>query len=458
MGVQRKNSPLISSKKKSPTLEELFSLDSRSNGFVSNLSSPINGRQSKTNSEYDEILSSISYCSFVFTFADSSESPSRQDLKRVKLTKLLSFIKYPNKSLNDEVLSSLMSMLSVNLFRPLPPPSNPSIISYLPDDEELISAPLPVWPHLQIVYDILLRLAINLDPNLLCNYIDHSFIINLLSLFQSEDPRERESLKNVFHSIYSRFTFYRSFMRKAMNDVFLYYIFVTERHYGIGELLEIWGSIINGFTVPLKEEHKVFLMRVLIPLHKTRGMQVYHRQLSYCVNQFVQKEPMLGGVVVRGILRYWPVTNSQKEVLLIGELEEIVENLDPDQYRKLALPLCTQITRCLNSCNSQVAERALYVWNNEQFVKMASTALDEVFPMVVEGMERNLKEHWSKSVKQLTKNVQVMLEEMDPNLYYKCIEEMDSRESTAQREETERKERWTRIESAAAARGNNQFL
>lgn len=201
-----------------------------------------------------------------------------------------------------------------------------------------------------------------------------------------------------------------------MNDVFLYYIFVTERHYGIGELLEIWGSIINGFTVPLKEEHKVFLMRVLIPLHKTRGMQVYHRQLSYCVNQFVQKEPMLGGVVVRGILRYWPVTNSQKEVLLIGELEEIVENLDPDQYRKLALPLCTQITRCLNSCNSQVAERALYVWNNEQFVKMASTALDEVFPMVVEGMERNLKEHWSKSVKQLTKNVQVMLEEMDPIL------------------------------------------
>lgn len=142
-----------------------------------------------------------------------------------------------------------------------------------------------------------------------------------------------------------------------MNDVFLHFIFETERHFGIGELLEIWGSIINGFTVPLKEEHKLFLMRVLIPLHKTKGMQAYHRQLAYCVSQFLQKEPVLGGVIVRGILRYWPVTNCQKEVFLIGELEELVENLDPGQYRKLALPMCTQITKCLNSWNSQVSSK-----------------------------------------------------------------------------------------------------
>jgi serine/threonine-protein phosphatase 2A regulatory subunit B' len=142
-----------------------------------------------------------------------------------------------------------------------------------------------------------------------------------------------------------------------MNDVFLHYIFDTDRHCGIGELLEIWGSIINGFTVPLKEEHKLFLMRVLIPLHKTKGMLAYHRQLAYCVSQFVQKEPMLGGIVVRGILRYWPITSCQKEILLIGELEELVENIDPDQYRKLALPLCSRITKCLNSWNSQVSSQ-----------------------------------------------------------------------------------------------------
>lgn len=140
-----------------------------------------------------------------------------------------------------------------------------------------------------------------------------------------------------------------------MNDVFLHYIFETEqKHCGIGDLLEIWATIINGFSVPLKEEHKLFLMRVLIPLHRPKGMQAYHKQLAYCIYQLVEKEPMLGLVVVRGILRHWPITNCQKEVLLIGELEELVESMGPEQCRSLALPLCRQITKCLNSWNSQV--------------------------------------------------------------------------------------------------------
>ncbi|XP_060676177.1 serine/threonine protein phosphatase 2A 57 kDa regulatory subunit B' beta isoform isoform X1 [Ziziphus jujuba] len=380
--------------------------------------------------------------------SDLFESPAQG--KRLNLIRLLHIIKSSKNSLNDQILAPLMSMLSVNLFRPLPPPSNPSVNSDLVDEEDPISTPSPMWSHLQLIYDILLRLVINTEPRILREYIDYPFLQNLLTLFQSEDPRERESLKNVYHRIYTRFTSYRFFMRKSMNDVFLHYAFDTERHSGIGELLEIWGSIINGFTVPLKEEHSLFLMRVLIPLHKTKGLQAYHRQLAYCVSQFVQKEPVLGGVVVRGILKYWPITNCQKEVFLITELEELVENVDPDQYRKLALPLCTQITRCLNSWNSQVAERALYIWNNEQFVKMASTALEQVFPVVVEGMEKNLKWHWSKSVLQLTENVKTMLEELDPILYAKCLEEIEHRESVSRQAEIKRQEIWDRIEMAAA--------
>ncbi|KAJ6310892.1 hypothetical protein OIU76_015583 [Salix suchowensis] len=197
-------------------------------------------------------------------------------------------------------------------------------------------------------------------------------------------------------------------MRKSMNDVFLHYIFDSEMHSGIGELLEIW------------------------------------------------KEPMLGGTVVRGILKYWPATNCQKEVLFIDELEELVENIDPDHYRKLALLICTQISRCLNSLNSQVAERALYVWNNEQFVKMASSMMEEVFPVVVEGVEKNLKWHWSKSVKQLTENVKTVIEEMDPDLYDRCLKELAHREYLAGQEDIKRKENWERLELAAA--NNHQFF
>ena len=55
----------------------------------------------------------------------------------------------------------------------------------------------------------------------------------------------------------------------------------------------LYFSIINGFALPLKEEHKVFLLRVLLPLHKAKALSMHHPQLAYCVVQFLEKEPAL---------------------------------------------------------------------------------------------------------------------------------------------------------------------
>lgn len=45
-----------------------------------------------------------------------------------------------------------------------------------------------------------------------------------------------------------------------------------EEHNGLTELLEILSSIISGYASPLKDEHKLFAKKVLIPLHKVRGL------------------------------------------------------------------------------------------------------------------------------------------------------------------------------------------
>lgn len=58
-------------------------------------------------------------------------------------------------------------------------------------------------------------------------------------------------------------------------------------------LEQIPFSIINGFSLPVKEEHKVFLLKVLMPLHKVKSLSVYHPQLAYCVVQFLEKDPVL---------------------------------------------------------------------------------------------------------------------------------------------------------------------
>ena len=88
-------------------------------------------------------------------------------------------------------------------------------------------------------------------------YVDTYFVLKLVELFDSEDPRERDFLKTILHRIYGKFMVHRPFIRKAINNIFFKFLYETERHSGISELLEILGSIINGFALPLKEEHKV---------------------------------------------------------------------------------------------------------------------------------------------------------------------------------------------------------
>lgn len=115
---------------------------------------------------------------------------------------------------------------------------------------------------LQLVYEFLLRYVVSseTDAKSAKKYIDQAFVLKLLELFDAEDPRERDYLKTILHRIYGKFMVHRPFIRKAINNVFYRFIFETERHNGISELLEILGSIINGFALPLKEEHKVLQM------------------------------------------------------------------------------------------------------------------------------------------------------------------------------------------------------
>jgi hypothetical protein len=61
-------------------------------------------------------------------------------------------------------------------------------------------------------------------------YIDHSFIRLWIDLFDAEDPRERDYVKTVLHRMYGKFMSYRSFIRKAISQVFFSYIYETGRY------------------------------------------------------------------------------------------------------------------------------------------------------------------------------------------------------------------------------------
>lgn len=298
----------------------------------------------------------LQVCCYQFDFTDLTKSVREKEIKKHTLLELVDFIQSGSCKLTENCQEEMIKMISLNLFRCLPPASHENTGQDAADPEEEEPYLEPSWPHLHLVYELLLRYVISteIDTKIAKRYIDHSFVLKLLDLFDSEDPREREYLKTILHRIYGKFMVHRPFIRKAINNIFYRFIYETERHCGIGELLEILGSIINGFALPMKEEHKLFLVRALIPLHKPKPVATYHQQLAYCIVQFVEKDVKLADTVIRGLLKYWPVTNCQKEVLFLGELEEVLEATQPAEFQRCMVPLFRQLSRCVNSSHFQV--------------------------------------------------------------------------------------------------------
>ncbi|KAG2497759.1 hypothetical protein HYH03_004031 [Edaphochlamys debaryana] len=399
-------------------------------------------------------------CSFGFDFADPTKHVREKEIKRQTLLELVDYANSGAGKFTEGVSEDIIYMLSNNLFRTLPPVRSHGDAEGNYDAEEEEPSLDPAWPHLQIVYEFLLRYVVSndTDAKIAKKYIDQQFVLKLLELFDSEDPRERDYLKTILHRIYGKFMVHRPFIRKAINNVFYRFIFETERHNGVAELLEILGSIINGFALPLKEEHKLFLQRALMPLHKPKCVAMYHQQLAYCVTQFVEKDSKLAEPVLTALLKYWPVTNSQKEVLFLGELEEILELTQAPEFQKVMIPLFKQLAKCLNSQHFQVAERSLFLWNNEYIVNLVAQHRHQLLPILFPALEENTNSHWNPAVHGLTCNVRKMFQELDEQLYEECKRKYEEEQASERQAMETRDRKWEYLQKMAVQKSNGRPL
>ncbi|ORY27459.1 protein phosphatase PP2A0 B subunit gamma isoform [Naematelia encephala] len=393
----------------------------------------------------------LQQCRVVFDFNDAGSDLEGKQVKAQTLHEMLEWITTQRGVIQENIYPEVVGMFATNLFRSIPPQVNPTGDAFDPEEDEPVLE--LAWPHLQIVYEFFLRFVESPDfnTNIGKRYIDQAFVIQLLELFDSEDPRERDFLKTTLHRIYGKFLNLRAFIRRSISNVFFQFIYETERHNGIAELLEILGSIINGFALPLKEEHKTFLTRGLIPLHKAKSLALYHPQLAYCVVQFLEKDAALTEEVLLGLLRYWPKVNSPKEVMFLNEVEEILDVIEAAEFTKIMQPLFIQLARCINSQHFQVAERALYYWNNEYILNLMGEHIAVILPIVFPALYQNSRSHWNRTIHGMVYNALKLFMEINPELFDQCQNSYKAQRRAESEKAIQRYDEWMQLREQAIA-------
>jgi len=136
--------------------------------------------------------------------------------------------------------------------------------------------------------------------------------------------------------------------------------------------------------------------------------------------------------------------------MFLGELEEVLEATQPPEFQRCMVPLFRRIARCLSSSHFQVAERALFLWNNDHIDNLIKQNRKVILPIIFPALEKNATKHWNQAVQSLTLNVRKIFSDLDSELFEECL--LKFQEDKAQEEEIElkRESAWKRLEEIAA--------
>jgi len=137
--------------------------------------------------------------------------------------------------------------------------------------------------------------------------------------------------------------------------------------------------------------------------------------------QYLERDPSLAPIIIEGIYKYWPTTNTNKELLLLSELEELILNVEEKYFILMIDQIFERLSNSISCTHFRVSERALYFFNNEQFVKLIKEYLDETLPLLFDSLYEASQFHWSPSIRKITKKCLYLFKELDEKLFNCCL-------------------------------------
>lgn len=187
--------------------------------------------------------------------------------------------------------------------------------------------------------------------------------------------------------------------------------------------LRIICHIVEGMKPPLSVHNIKLLSNMLMPLHMLPGkithlkplLSLIHEFLCFCCVQYLQKDvDQTLPIIVKGVVSAWPspwAGNTPKEVLLIHELEQIMEEsvifISNKKNVQIRESIIGRIVACVSSDHSAVCERALQLWANTKVEKLLSSApfRGELLPSLTAPLLESAISHWNETVRKMSKNV-----------------------------------------------------
>jgi serine/threonine-protein phosphatase 2A regulatory subunit B' len=156
--------------------------------------------------------------------------------------------------------------------------------------------------------------------------------------------------------------------------------------------------------------------------------------------------------------------------MFLNEVEDIFEVMDPAEFAKVQEPLFHQLAKSVASPHFQVAERALYFWNNEYFCNLVSDNVEIILPIMFAPLYENSKGHWNRqddrfkhpsaanqprTIHGMVYNAMKLFMEINPQLFDDCSHDYTEHQNNAEAREEARANKWKALADQASRSKTN---
>lgn len=398
-------------------------------------------------------LRKLQQCCVVYDFKYSELDAYEKEVKLESLNNMLNYIVKARNILTERVHDAILHMVSLNLFRSL----SCNIFENQtrePNDPILDDA----WPHLELVYNVFLSFLESDDfqASITEHIVNQNFVLKMLKPFDSPDPRERGYVKWAIFHIYCKFPALREFIEQQISNIIYEYIYISEDFNGISELLWVMSSIFDYCYTDVDERRKGYLLRVLLPLHKVASVASVFSQLVNAIELYLMRDAGLIEPVLCAMIRFWPKTCTQKEVMFIDAIDDYLSMIDATHFANIYERFFTHLSRVITSPHTEVADHALNLFTNKNILSLIRPHNAKIMPIVMPALISVIKEHWSHSTLKRAHTAIEFFLVSDSSLFYVLMNKLKVQKELEWKRQREREHMWRKLEEIAAFNKGNK--
>jgi serine/threonine-protein phosphatase 2A regulatory subunit B' len=308
-------------------------------------------------------------------------------------------------TLPDAQFEALYAMIEANVIRRIP--ALP--VAYF-SQEDLVPVPNPSWPHLSIVYQLLVRL-LSLRP-LAPQHM--SFATALLPVCESPDPQERNAI----------IAFYQQLARSATAArprlLFMVIAKIRDRLHGpqdsvflLMTLLPVLQILLPQVSVSPSDQELIFT-EVVLPSMTHPLFQLFANVVDPLLGFYIDDGTWASVALARFLIKKWPSSCPAKEVLFFERLMSSLAQLCVNDAEVL-IPRLSRLVRDVNAVlHEKVAMAIASVWRQQHGMHLLANSPKLLAPLFAPLMQELSLKHWSGTVRQNAQASLLAFKRADP--------------------------------------------